>query len=66
MEPDVREKRIVNLLDTVGLSRAIDQKTGGFSTGMRKRFGLAQALINEPSVLFLDEPTAASIPLEPR
>nr|WP_248698087.1 ATP-binding cassette domain-containing protein [Methanosarcina acetivorans] len=56
----------MNLLDTVGLSRAIDQKTGGFSTGMRKRFGLAQALINEPSVLFLDEPTAASIPLEPR
>lgn len=63
IEPDVREKRIVNLLETVGLKNAIDQKTGGFSTGMRKRFGLAQALINEPSVLFLDEPTSGIDPL---
>lgn len=63
IEPEVREKRIVNLLETVGLTRAIDQKTGGFSTGMRKRFGLAQALINEPSVLFLDEPTSGIDPL---
>jgi len=63
IEPEVREKRIVNLLETVGLTRAIDQKTGGFSTGMRKRFGLAQALVNEPSVLFLDEPTSGIDPL---
>jgi len=63
IEPDVREKRIVSLLETVGLTRAIDQKTGGFSTGMRKRFGLAQALINEPLVLFLDEPTSGIDPL---
>lgn len=63
IEPEVREKRIVNLLETVGLTRAIDQKIGGFSTGMRKRFGLAQALINEPSVLFLDEPTSGIDPL---
>lgn len=63
IEPGVREKRIVNLLETVDLTRAIDQKTGGFSTGMRKRFGLAQALINEPSVLFLDEPTSGIDPL---
>jgi len=63
IEPDAREKRIVSLLETVGLTRAIDQKTGGFSTGMRKRFGLAQALINEPSVLFLDEPTSGIDPL---
>ena len=63
IEPDVREKRIVTLLETVGLKNAIDQKTGGFSTGMHKRFGLAQALINEPSVLFLDEPTSGIDPL---
>lgn len=63
IEPEVREKRIVSLLETVGLTRAIDQKTGGFSTGMRKRFGLAQALVNEPSVLFLDEPTSGIDPL---
>jgi len=63
IEPEVREKRIVSLLETVGLTRAIDQKIGGFSTGMRKRFGLAQALINEPLVLFLDEPTSGIDPL---
>ncbi|HII81615.1 MAG TPA: ABC transporter ATP-binding protein [Methanosarcina sp.] len=63
MDSKVREQRIVKLLETVGLSRAIDQKIGGFSTGMRKRFGLAQALINEPSVLFLDEPTSGIDPL---
>lgn len=63
MDSKVREQRIVKLLETVGLSRAIDQKIGGFSTGMRKRFGLAQALINDPSVLFLDEPTSGIDPL---
>ncbi|ETA67965.1 MULTISPECIES: ABC transporter ATP-binding protein [Methanolobus] len=63
IDSNEREKRIENLLETVGLSRAIDQKIGGFSTGMRKRFGLAQALINEPTVLFLDEPTSGIDPL---
>lgn len=63
IEPDVREKRIVDLLNLVGLEKAVDQKIGGFSTGMRKRFGLAQALINEPSILFLDEPTSGIDPL---
>ncbi len=58
-----REKRIVELLELVGLGSAIDQRIGEFSTGMRKRFGLAQALINEPEVLFLDEPTSGIDPL---
>ena len=57
-----REDKIVDLLEMVGLGSAIDQKIGGFSTGMRKRFGLAQALINEPSILFLDEPTSGIDP----
>jgi ABC-2 type transport system ATP-binding protein len=63
---DVREKRVVDLLNLVGLEKAIDQKIGGFSTGMRKRFGLAQALINEPDILFLDEPTSGIDPLGAR
>ncbi len=63
IDEKTREKRIVDLLELVGLERAIDQRTGGFSTGMRKRFGLAQALINEPGVLFLDEPTSGIDPL---
>ncbi|MCX9024982.1 MAG: ABC transporter ATP-binding protein [Candidatus Methanoperedens sp.] len=63
IDEKTREKRIIDLLELVGLNRAVDQRTGGFSTGMRKRFGLAQALINEPSVLFLDEPTSGIDPL---
>ncbi len=63
IDEKTREKRIVDLLELVGLERAVDQRTGGFSTGMRKRFGLAQALINEPGVLFLDEPTSGIDPL---
>jgi ABC-2 type transport system ATP-binding protein len=63
IEPDVREKRIIEILNLVGLEKAIDQKIGGFSTGMRKRFGLAQALINEPNILFLDEPTSGVDPM---
>jgi ABC-2 type transport system ATP-binding protein len=59
--PD-RENKIEELLGKVGLSGAIDQKLGGFSTGMRKRFGLAQALINDPEILFLDEPTSGIDP----
>ena len=62
IKPDVREKRVVDILTLVGLEKAIDQKIGGFSTGMRKRFGLAQALINEPNILFLDEPTSGIDP----
>jgi len=57
-----REDKIVDLLEMVGLSSAIDQKIGGFSTGMRKRFGLAQALINDPEIVFLDEPTSGIDP----
>ncbi|NOQ48316.1 MAG: AAA family ATPase, partial [Methanococcoides sp.] len=62
IEAGIREKRIVELLDMVGLNGAIDQKIGGFSTGMLKRFGFAQALINEPGILFLDEPTSGIDP----
>lgn len=59
--PD-KEDKIEKLLELLGLSDAIDQKIGGFSTGMLKRFGLAQALINEPGILFLDEPTSGIDP----
>jgi ABC-2 type transport system ATP-binding protein len=57
------EHRIIYLLELVGIGGAMDQRMGGFSTGMRKRFGLAQALINEPDVLFLDEPTSGIDPI---
>lgn len=52
-----RERRIPELLERVGLDHAADQKLGGFSKGMLQRAGLAQALLNEPDLLILDEPT---------
>ena len=54
---DEAEKRVEELLELVGLKEAADKKVDGFSTGMKQRLLLAQALINDPQVLFLDEPT---------
>ena len=57
-----REARTKELLDLVGLTQASGRRIGGFSRGMRQRLGLAQALVNRPEVLFLDEPVSAFDP----
>lgn len=54
--------RIDELLDLVGLHDARDRRVGGFSKGMLQRIGLAQALIQDPGLLVLDEPTAGVDP----
>lgn len=54
--------RVNELLEIVGLTSARDRRLGGFSKGMLQRIGLAQALINEPRVVVLDEPTAGVDP----
>jgi ABC-2 type transport system ATP-binding protein len=54
--------RIDELLDLVGLSGA-KKKIGGFSRGMKQRLGIAQALINQPKVVFMDEPVSALDPI---
>jgi ABC-2 type transport system ATP-binding protein len=55
-------QRVDDLLDVVGLTNARDRRLGGFSKGMLQRIGLAQALINEPKLVVLDEPTAGVDP----
>jgi ABC-2 type transport system ATP-binding protein len=49
--------RIEEVLDLVGLKEDVRKKVGAFSRGMRQRLGVAEVLIKEPEVLFLDEPT---------
>ena len=51
------DERIDGLLEDVGLSSAADRNVGGYSRGMRQRLGLADALVKDPSILVLDEPT---------
>jgi ABC-2 type transport system ATP-binding protein len=52
-----RVRRGDELLARVGLSDAADRKVGGYSGGMKRRLDLALALVHEPRILFLDEPT---------
>lgn len=56
-------KRAAELLQRVGLAAAADKHLRKFSKGMMQRVGLAQALINDPEVLFLDEPMSGLDPL---
>jgi ABC-2 type transport system ATP-binding protein len=58
---ELRDKA-VELLQTVGLEDAGDRRLGGYSKGMLQRIGLAQALIGDPRLLVLDEPTAGVDP----
>jgi ABC-2 type transport system ATP-binding protein len=60
---DVARERTGALIQRFGLEGAADRPLKGFSTGMTQKVGLAQALINEPRVLFLDEPTSGLDPL---
>jgi ABC-2 type transport system ATP-binding protein len=58
-----RSTRTKELLALAGLEEAAKRRIGGFSRGMRQRLALAQALMNRPKVLFLDEPASALDPI---
>src|SRR5881396_2009946 len=58
-----RTRRTDQLLDMVGLTQTRTRTVGEFSKGMQRRIGLAQALINDPDLVLLDEPTAGLDPI---
>lgn len=59
-----RQALILSLLEKVNLSHVANKKIGGFSGGMKRRLGIAQALIKDPQILIVDEPTAGLDPEE--
>ena len=60
------KEKVRELLELVGLADAADRRLGGYSKGMLQRIGMAQALVQSPRLLVLDEPTAGVDPLGSR
>jgi ABC-2 type transport system ATP-binding protein len=63
MSKSERRERSSELLEMVGLSHAIDRPVSKFSKGMKQRAGIAQALINDPDLVILDEPQSGLDPM---
>lgn len=66
LKPEFSRKRIVEMLEMVGLLSRADDRVETFSSGMQQRLHLARALLHDPEVLFLDEPTVGIDPVGAR
>ena len=64
IERNAARKKCDDLLKTVGLDHAANKKIKTYSGGMKQRLGIAQAVLNDPKILILDEPTAGLDPKE--
>lgn len=58
-----RQRRALSLMDRFGLTNALDKRLGEYSKGMKQKLALVRAMLHDPPVLLLDEPTSAMDPL---
>lgn len=63
LPPEENSRRCDEMIEVAGLKEAAKRRISGYSKGMRQRLGLAQAMMNRPQVLFLDEPCSALDPI---
>lgn len=62
LAPEVRKKRSLDLMERFDLSFALDKRLGEYSKGMKQKLALVRAMLHDPPVLLLDEPTSAMDP----
>jgi ABC-2 type transport system ATP-binding protein len=64
LPPSLAKRRVDEVLEIVNLQQVADRKLPAYSGGMKQRIGIAQALLNDPELLIVDEPTAGLDPAE--